>query len=109
MSRTVKVIRPNGVLDGTKTAQFRGEINDVLNPMPDLLLVDLKEVTFMDSSGLGALVIALKKVRTKGSQLCVCSANEQIRMLFELTSLDQVFHIFENQEAFNRAVLSGHL
>jgi len=54
----------------------------------------------MDSSGLGALVLALKAVRMAGGRLFVCSINEQIRILFELTSMDRVFEIFETPEEF---------
>jgi anti-anti-sigma factor len=59
----------------------------------------------MDSSGLGALVLALKGVRAAGSKLFVCSINEQIKILFELTSMDRVFEIFENQEKFLEVII----
>jgi anti-sigma B factor antagonist len=65
-----------------------------------LILVDLKEVTFMDSSGLAALVTAFKTVRSSGGKLCVCSVNQQIKMLFELTSMDRVFEIFADRDEF---------
>jgi anti-anti-sigma factor len=107
MSISVKVIRPSGVLDGASTNQLRGEITEILSTKPDVVLINLQDITFMDSSGLGALVIALKKIRTIGGRLCICSINEQIRMLFELTSLDQIFEIYKDQNAFNEAILSG--
>ena len=59
----------------------------------------------MDSSGLGALVLALKTVRGAGLKMFVCSINEQIKMLFELTSMDRVFEVFENREEFEQKVL----
>lgn len=117
MSSDVKILQPEGILDGTKSVQFRQDISALVenkekkenkenkenteNPKkPVVILIDFKNVTFMDSSGLGALVLALKTVRASGSQLFVCSINEQIRILFELTSMDRVFEIFENQEKF---------
>lgn len=106
MDSSVKVVRPVGMLDSMRVGQFRNEINDIVSSGSKSVLIDLKDVTFIDSSGLGALVIALKAVRSAGGKLYVCSANEQVRMLFELTSMDQVFEIFDNQEAFNQAVLS---
>jgi anti-anti-sigma factor len=62
----------------------------------------------MDSSGLGALVLALKTVRAAGSKLFICSVNEQIKMLFELTSMDRVFEIFPTREDFENAVVATH-
>jgi anti-anti-sigma factor len=102
MSPVIKIIQPNGILDGTKSSQFRKDINDQVEAGADIVLIDFKDVTFMDSSGLGALVLALKTVRAAGCQLIVCSINEQIKILFELTSMDRVFEIFENRESFNK-------
>jgi anti-anti-sigma factor len=63
-----------------------------------MILINLQEVTFMDSSGLAALVISLKTVRSAGGRFCICSINDQVRLLFELTSMTQVFEIFGSQE-----------
>ncbi|NES79902.1 MULTISPECIES: STAS domain-containing protein [Okeania] len=103
MSTVVKYIQPNGILDGTKATEFRQEISEQVEAGADIILIDFKDVTFMDSSGLGALVLALKTVRAAGSQLVVCSINEQVRILFELTSMDRVFDIFPNREEFDKA------
>jgi anti-sigma B factor antagonist len=100
MEANIKVIQPAGVLDGTQTHQFRGELNEVVNTGASLILVDLQDVTFMDSSGLAALVTAFKTVRSAGGKLCVCSVNQQIKMLFELTSMDRVFEIFADRDDF---------
>jgi anti-anti-sigma factor len=71
----------------------------------DIVLIDFRDVTFMDSSGLGALVLALKTVRAAGGKLFICSVNEQIKMLFELTSMDRVFEIFQTREEFDSTVV----
>jgi len=107
MSPVVKVVQPSGILDGTKAGQFRQEISDLVQSNADIVLIDFQDVTFMDSSGLGALVLALKTVRAAGGKLFVCSVNEQIKMLFELTSMDRVFEIFPTREAFEAAVSSN--
>ncbi|NEP89452.1 MAG: STAS domain-containing protein [Okeania sp. SIO2C2] len=108
MSTVVKYIQPNGILDGTKATEFRQEINEQVEAGADIILIDFKDVTFMDSSGLGALVLALKTVRAAGGQLVVCSINEQVRILFELTSMDRVFDIFPNREEFDKAPIESN-
>lgn len=100
MHSNIKVIQPSGILDSTQTHELRQCIAEAVEHGATLILVDLKQVTFMDSSGLGALVTALKAVRAAGGQLCVCSINEQVKILFELTSMDRVFDIFPDCEAF---------
>jgi anti-anti-sigma factor len=61
----------------------------------------------MDSSGLGALVLSLKTVRSAGGKLFICSINEQIKMLFELTDMDRVFEIFNNREELEQKILGS--
>ena len=106
MSLVVKVVQPSGILEGTKAGPLRQEISDLIESGTELVLIDFKDVTFMDSSGLGALVLALKTVRAAGGKLYLCSINEQVKMLFELTSMDRVFEIFPDRSAFEDAVTS---
>lgn len=101
----IKYIEPSGIIDSTKTTSFRQEISEQVNAGANVIVIDFKKVTFMDSSGLGALVLALKTVRAAGGNLVICSINEQIKMLFELTSIDRVFRIFPNREEFKKKLL----
>jgi anti-sigma B factor antagonist len=100
MQLNLQVIRPTGILDGTQASQFRKDVSAAVDAGKQVILADLKEVTFMDSSGLAALVLALKMVRSAEGRFCVCSINDQVRLLFELTSMTQVFEIFGSQEEF---------
>jgi anti-anti-sigma factor len=105
MTSTVKVVQPSGILDSTQSGQFRQEIIDIVQAQTEVIIIDFKDVSFMDSSGLGALVLSLKAVRAAGGQMFICSINEQIKMLFELTSMDQVFEIFPNREELEKEKL----
>ncbi|WP_035985835.1 STAS domain-containing protein [Leptolyngbya sp. KIOST-1] len=105
MSLNVQVIQPIGILDSTKAEEFRQSVEDMLQNGADIILVDLKDITFIDSSGLGTLVVLLKKIRGMNRSLCICSINDQVRMLFELTSMDRVFEIYEDRQAFETTKL----
>ncbi|MEH2159902.1 MAG: STAS domain-containing protein [Nostoc sp.] len=107
MREQVKVIKLNGNLNATTSQEFRQNITDVLEDGARIVLVDFKDVTFMDSSGLGALVLAFKTLRAADTKLVLCSINEQVRILFELTNMDKVFEIFPNQDAFNQVLVSN--
>ncbi|QIZ70073.1 STAS domain-containing protein [Oxynema aestuarii] len=100
-----EVIRPTGILDATQASQLRREIAHCLEKETEIVLVNLEQVAFIDSSGLGALVSALKMVRNSGGALFICSINDQVRMLFDLTSMDRVFKIYENEERFRQDAL----
>ncbi len=108
MTHQVQVIQPIGSVDATKSQEFRQEITEIIERQSNtkIVLVDFKDVTFMDSSGLGALVLAFKALRAADRKLVICSINEQVRILFELTGMDKVFEIFPNQEDFHKVIMS---
>jgi anti-anti-sigma factor len=103
MSDQVKIMQPSGRLDVTTAADFRRQVNDIasLATPPKYLLVDLEEITFMDSSGLGALVSALKSIRSSNGDMVICGANDQVQMLFELTSMTKILKIYPTIDEFN--------
>lgn len=106
MSSIVKIVQPSGILDGVKTNELRREISDVVESGADIVLVDFQDVTFMNSSGLGALVAILKGVRSAGRELFICSLNEQVKMIFELTKMNRVFKTFSSRDEFEQKVTS---
>ncbi|MBD2514423.1 STAS domain-containing protein [Nostoc sp. FACHB-973] len=106
MREEVKVIKLSGNLNATTSQEFRQSITKILEVGVKIVLLDFQDVTFMDSSGLGALVLAFKTLRAADIKLVICSINEQVRILFELTNMDKIFEIFPNQEAFNQVLLS---
>ncbi|WP_008311021.1 STAS domain-containing protein [Leptolyngbya sp. PCC 6406] len=104
MDSSVKIIEPAGILDSTQADAFRAQVDEALATGTNTLLIDLKDISFVDSSGLGALVMVLKKVRAAQKEMYVCSINDQVRMLFELTSMDRVFEVLPDRTAFENKV-----
>ncbi len=93
----MKVLQPSGILDSSTTADLRNQIVAAVDGQAKFILLDLKSIDFIDSSGLGALVSAAKAVRLAGGDLYICSLTNQVKMLFDLTRMDRIFTIFENQ------------
>jgi anti-anti-sigma factor len=94
MREEVKIIKLSGSLNSTTSQEFRQNITTIIEVGAKTVLLDFQDVTFMDSSGLGALVLAFKTLRAA------------VRILFELTNMDKIFEIFPTQEAFNEVLLS---
>jgi len=92
-----KIIQPSGFFDGKKGRQIHEEISTTI-------LIDFQFVTFMDSSGFGTLLLTLKTVRQKKARLALCSINEQIKMILELSDTSKVFEVFPDQAAFMQTV-----
>ncbi|BAZ14768.1 anti-sigma-factor antagonist [Calothrix sp. NIES-4071] len=106
MNTSVKVLEPSGILDGIRGNQLRREVSDIVANGVEIVLIDLKDVKFIDSSGLGALVSSMQMVRNANGKLFICSVSDQVRMLFELTKMDRLFQIFIDQDEFHRQVLA---
>ncbi|MDQ1130712.1 STAS domain-containing protein [Microbacterium sp. SORGH_AS_0888] len=90
-------------LDGRLTAvaapQLRAEIADLVAAGRTTVVVDLAKVGFIDSSGLGALVGALKATRVAGGDLRIAAAGEQVRQVLRLTNLDRVLQVYPDAES----------
>jgi anti-anti-sigma factor len=106
MSSIVKVLKLSSLLDTNQANQIRQEIGTIVESGVQIVLMDLSDVTFIDSSGLGVLVLAFKAIRAAGGRLVLCSISKQVRMLLELTGTDQIFEVFPSQEAFQDTLLS---
>lgn len=104
MNSTVKIVQPSGILDGVSTNQLRREVSDVVENGASIVLVDFQNVTFINSSALGALVSTLKLVRSAGAELFICSLTEQVKMMFELTKMNRVFKTFASRAEFEQKV-----
>lgn len=62
------------------------------------LVVDLAGVNFIDSTALSTLVRGLKHCRERGGDLHLCSLQQPVRVIFELTRLDKAFDIFASEQ-----------
>ncbi|MBD1865284.1 MULTISPECIES: STAS domain-containing protein [Trichocoleus] len=104
-SNPVVISYPPSSLVGTAANHLHEEIQDALKVGIKTFLINFQEVKFMDSHGLGMLVMILKDIQAGEGQLFLCSLGDQAKMLLELTSMTQVFCIFANQAEFQVKVL----
>jgi len=103
----ITVICPQDSINATNALEFERNLTTALAQEGDIiLLVDLGQTQSLDSAGLMALVSALKLAQKLERRFSLCSVSPSLRMIFELTQLDQVFEIFEGKAAFEAASLS---
>ena len=100
MTDKFKIIQAEGILDSVHTNKLRREIIDLIDNGIKVILVNLQDVTFMNSSGMGALVATLKAVKAEGAELALCSLSDQVRIIFELSRMDHIFQIFSDCQEF---------
>ncbi|KWX01541.1 STAS domain-containing protein [Carbonactinospora thermoautotrophica] len=80
-----------GEIDLDSAAVLRQALDDCFEAGHRCLVLDMGEVTFCDSSGLGALVAALKRARARGGWVRLENVRPQVAKLFEITGLAQAF------------------
>lgn len=94
------VLQLEGHLDLEQGKTLKEQLASLIPQRHQLWAIDLTKVSFMDCSGLLALVTGLKAARQSGCRLILCNVQAPIRMIFELTGLDSVFEIFESYDIF---------
>ena len=62
------------------------------------IIVDLTETTFLDSTALGVLIGAVKRLRSRDGALAIVNVDENIAKTFEITGLDQIFTIVPTRD-----------
>ena len=81
-------------LDAHNSGNLKTEMSTLFGAGKKNILVDLNDVRFIDSSGLGALVSGFKNAISNQGNLKLSSLQPQVRSMFELTRLHRVFEIF---------------
>lgn len=98
-SATSRVVTPFGELDAHTAPGLRAVIQEQLaDPEMQYLVVDLSRTTFLDSSVLGVLIGALKRLRGRGGRLVVVQPPLAIRRIFEITALDRVLELRDTRD-----------
>lgn len=92
----ITVVRP-GVerLTAVNAGAFKAEVCALIDAGSSQLVVDFNEVSFLDSSGLGALVGILKKVGHRG-EVAICGLDEDLEHMFKISRMDRVFTSFND-------------
>jgi anti-sigma B factor antagonist len=91
--QVVPVLRVRGEIDVASAPEFHASLSDLVGQGSEIVLVDMSEVSFIDSTGLGVLVGTEKEMRQDGRQLQLKVNQPQILRLLELTGLDEIFTV----------------
>jgi anti-sigma B factor antagonist len=101
--RVGTVVEVAGDLDMSTTPQLRDGLLEVVESGARVVVVDLAAVGFMDSSGLGALVVAYKAMRARDGWLGLAGVQPPVRKVLSITSVDRVIASFDSVEAAEEA------
>lgn len=89
---------------GEETTSLRERVKNLLAEGRKKIVLDLQNVTLIDSSGLGALVAAYSSAKSAGASLRLCSLGSRSNELLQITKLYTVFEVSNNAEDAVRAM-----
>ena len=82
---------------GEGASQFRDAIRDLVAKGDKKILVNLSEVSYIDSSGIGEMVSSYTTVTTHGGQLKLLGLSKRVKDLLQITKLYTVFEVFDDE------------
>lgn len=87
------ICRPVGELDAYTVGQFREALGELASKPK--LLIDMSEVPFVDSAGLGALIGGIRRAREVGGDVAVCCNRPTLTRLLHTTGFDRIVTVTE--------------
>jgi anti-sigma B factor antagonist len=92
------LVRVRGEIDLRTSPGLREELLKLAQPGAEALVVDLTDVPYMDSSGVGTLVYFKREAERAGRRVFLLGLQPRVRSLFEITHLDEFFRIVNSRD-----------
>lgn len=91
-------IEIDGEVDLYSSTDVRKTLYGLMDQKTPVIIVDLKGVGYMDSSGVATLVEGWQRVKNYGGKIVLADLRKEVRDVFELTKLDSFFEIYASKE-----------
>jgi len=96
--QTIIVLTPTGRLDITTAWQFRLKLQECIARVSPHVVINLSQVSFIDSSGLTSLVAGMRDADKVNGSFRLCNVHPEARLVFEVTMMDSVFEIADTED-----------
>ena len=97
-SANVKILKLSGRFETHTAPSVRQWFDETTLLRPANLVVNMENVSFINSTGLSSLIHGMKRAREMNGDLRLCGLQQAVRMILELTRLDKVFEIFITED-----------
>jgi anti-sigma B factor antagonist len=92
------VVAVRGEIDLFTAPELKAKLGEAIEGGATRVVVDLSETSFLDSTALGVLIGAVKRVRSRDGALVIVNTDPNIAKTFEITGLDQIFTISDTRD-----------
>ncbi|NPV70900.1 MAG: anti-sigma F factor antagonist [Firmicutes bacterium] len=95
----VLVVRVEGELDLSTAPQFRASVEHALDrTMARDCILNMKGVSFIDSSGLGAILGRYRRVTQAGGKMALCGVIQRVRPILELSGIKRIMPLYDSEK-----------
>jgi anti-anti-sigma factor len=98
-ARHVRLVAPRGRLDADLARELASTLEQLMADTHYRLVIDLRHTTYISSSGLRVLLVAVRKARAHGGDVKVFGLKSQVRKVFGMSGFDQIFPLFDTEKA----------
>ncbi len=93
-----KIVQVSGEVDLYNVSELKKALFSITDGKSKSVIVDLKNVNYMDSSGIGALVAGQKKMKAHNGKFALMNIHDDVLNILKLATLDKFFKIFEGED-----------
>lgn len=93
-----KVLQVSGEVDLYNVSELKKALFSITDGNFTSVVVDMKNVNYMDSSGIGALVAGQKKMKAHGGKFALINIHDDVLNILKLATLDKFFQIYESED-----------
>jgi anti-sigma B factor antagonist len=95
---SVRVLIVHGDADLYSAPELREHVRRAIDGGATTIVVDLSDAAVVDSTSLGVLLAAMRRLREQNGQIRLVVPRAEVRRVFEITMLDRIFELHETQE-----------
>lgn len=93
----VRILYPRGFVNAHTVRLFEGEIQKALAEGRFRIVVNCRDLSYIASAGLGAIMGAIEEIRSNGGDLRLTNLNETVRNIFEILGFNHLYRIFPSE------------
>ena len=97
-SGDVEIIAIEGEIDLYNAPEIKKLVQKMISEGKVKVIIDFDKVSYIDSSGIGAMISSLSNLKKQGGMLKILNIHDSVKKVFELTKLTSFFKIFQDEQ-----------
>ena len=98
------IARANGRIDSSNSREFHSSLEAVIDEDDSAVVLDFEDVSYISSAGMRVILLTAKGLQSSGVKFVLCSMNESIREVFQISGFDKIIPIHGSQSEALAAV-----